>query len=172
VHEVGTVKRVRAKIPRKQDGRRNNGGYQPGAGRPPGRIEATGKTLKAIRRWAIESGELPHVFLLRVMRGEKIDGIQPSFEMRIDAAKAACTYFVPRLSSVAVTDEDGKPLQTQQLVLDANILSRLTDPELEAFKFLFDKLTGKLVEGRLAPTMDGPLKPYTRTINPGSESVH
>jgi len=35
------------------------------------------------------TGELPHEFLLRVARGEEIDGHIPTFAERIDAAKAA-----------------------------------------------------------------------------------
>jgi hypothetical protein len=49
---------------------------------------------------AQETGELPHEFLLRVMRGEDIDGNQPEFKDRMAAAVAAAPYYAPKLSSV------------------------------------------------------------------------
>lgn len=69
---------------------------------------------------AISRGDLPHEFLLRIVRGEKIrhDGelITPDMEMRVDAAKAAAPYFAPKLSNVEVVrnmnDDDLQELIT------------------------------------------------------------
>ena len=54
------------------------------------------------REEAAKRGELPHEFLLRVARGDEIDGHSPTFAERIDAAKAAAQYFAPRLTSAHV----------------------------------------------------------------------
>ena len=53
----------------------------------------------AIER-AKATGELPHEFLLRVVRGEEIDGTIPTFEQRVDAAAVAAPYFAPKLASI------------------------------------------------------------------------
>ena len=50
------------------------------------------------RSHAVATGELPHEFLLRVSRGELIGNHVPTFEERIDAAKAASPYYQPRLA--------------------------------------------------------------------------
>ena len=71
------------------------GGSRPGAGRPAG--SATRKTREIADR-AAAAGELPHEFLLRVMRGEAVDGTVPTFAELIDAAKAAAPYFAPKLA--------------------------------------------------------------------------
>lgn len=46
---------------------------------------------------------LPHEFLAAVARGEEINGITPTFEQQLDAAKACAPYYAPRLSSSDVT---------------------------------------------------------------------
>lgn len=66
-------------------------------GRPPG---STNKMTNEARAKAQETGELPHEFLLRVMRGEEIDGSLPEFKDRMAAAVAAAPYYAPKLSSV------------------------------------------------------------------------
>lgn len=71
------------------------GGYRPGAGRPKGAVAKI--TEEAVAK-AKASGELPHQFLLRIVRGEAIDGEQPSLQMRIAAAVSAAPYFAPRLA--------------------------------------------------------------------------
>ncbi len=78
------------------------GGARAGAGRPMG--AATQRT-REIADKAAASGLLPHEFLLRVVRGEAIDGTVPSFADRLEAAKAAAPYFAPKLSSVDVKSE-------------------------------------------------------------------
>ena len=59
------------------------------------------------------TGELPHEFLLRVSRGEPIDGKKPKPSERIDAAKAAAPYFAPKLTYTE--GEAGKPGEFAQL---------------------------------------------------------
>lgn len=79
-----------------------SGGKRKGAGRPPG--SATRRTREVADR-AAASGLLPHEFLLRVVRGEAIDGTVPSFADRLEAAKAAAPYFAPRLAAVDMRSE-------------------------------------------------------------------
>jgi hypothetical protein len=71
------------------------GGYRAGAGRPKGAVAKI--TEEAVAK-AKEGGELPHQFLLRVVRGEEIDGERPSLQMRIAAAVSAAPYFAPKLA--------------------------------------------------------------------------
>lgn len=88
------------------------GGYRPGGGRPKGSLN---KMSQELREGARMSGELPHEFLLRVVRGELIrqkslndDGtvkesyLVPTMEMRLEAAKSAAPYFAPKISTVEV----------------------------------------------------------------------
>jgi hypothetical protein len=65
-------------------------------------------------------GMLPHQLLAAVARGEEIDGVVPTFEQRLDAAKACAPYFAPRLSNSNVT----------QRTLTS--LSEISDAELAA----------------------------------------
>lgn len=96
------------------------GGQRIGAGRKLGSLN---KVSKRAREEAAATGELPHEFLLRIARGESIDGHAPAFNERIDAAKAAAPYFAPRLATTSI---------------DANVRSEnrsaaeLTDGELMA----------------------------------------
>ena len=71
------------------------GGYRVGAGRPKGAVAKI--TEEAVAK-AKAGGELPHQFLLRIMRGEVIDGERPSLQMRIAAAVSAAPYFAPKLA--------------------------------------------------------------------------
>lgn len=80
------------------------GGHRPGAGRKPG---ALNRVSRKARETAAETGELPHEFLLRVMRGGEIGGHRPTFAERMDAAKAAAPYYAPRFAVVAT--DLGKP---------------------------------------------------------------
>jgi hypothetical protein len=85
-------------------------------------------TDKLIRQ-AMQEGELPHQFLLRIARGEGIshsrweidydnDGceidrklvthvVYPDFPTRLEAAKSAAPYFAPRLMSQTVSAKGG-----------------------------------------------------------------
>lgn len=73
-----------------------HGGARAGAGRPKGAIRKASDSAIAA---AAATGLLPHQFLLAVMRGEVIDGHTPTFEQRIDAAKACAPYYAPKLQS-------------------------------------------------------------------------
>ncbi|MEO7323946.1 MAG: hypothetical protein ABIW82_03880 [Dokdonella sp.] len=75
------------------------GGRREGAGRKAGSFN---KMTKRAREEAAKAGELPHEFLLRVARGEEIDGHTPEFGERVDAAKAAAPYYAPRLAATNV----------------------------------------------------------------------
>lgn len=82
-----------------------------GPGRP---LNSTNKLSRAAIAAASANGELPHMFLLRIMRGEvmstdvmnpetgqlsKVYQV-PDLPMRMDAAKAAAPYFAPKLQAV------------------------------------------------------------------------
>ena len=90
--------------PKKKEKR---GGVRAGSGRPEGTTKAK---MNADRRRAALTGDLPHEFLLRIMRGEMINGIKPDLPTRIDCAKAAAPYYAPKLAQVQVleslSDED------------------------------------------------------------------
>ena len=64
--------------------------------------------IEGARKRAALSGDLPHEFLLGIMRGNCVwhDGvkIRPSLEMRIDCAKAAAPFYSPKLAQVSVTE--------------------------------------------------------------------
>lgn len=89
------------------------GGARAGAGRPIGSMS---RLAKEAREQAKLTGDLPHEFLLRVSRGELIEGKRydevtgkistyyemPDFEKRMDAAKSAAPYYAPKISTVEV----------------------------------------------------------------------
>lgn len=83
------------------------GGCREGAGRKPGSVNRI--SMRAMEE-AAKTGELPHEFLLRVARGEKVGDHEPSFENRMDAAKAAAPYFAPRLASAKIESSVGGAL--------------------------------------------------------------
>lgn len=76
------------------------GGARVGAGRKPGSVN---RMSARAREAAAKLGELPHAFLARVARGDEIDGHKPTFNERMDAAKAAAPYFAPRLSTTDIS---------------------------------------------------------------------
>lgn len=98
------------------------GGRQPGAGRPKG---ALSKVTAKAKQAAMETGLLPHEWLLMVSRGEGIkhkrwvikydakgneksrdlveEEVYADFSTRIDAAKAASPYYAPRLAVQTVS---------------------------------------------------------------------
>lgn len=88
---------------------KKRGGARPGSGRPKGSVTVlTAKAREAARE---RHGILPHEWLLKVMLGEQlIEGVVPTFEQRLDAAKAAAPYYAPRLATHTVTGAEGKPL--------------------------------------------------------------
>lgn len=75
------------------------GGARPGAGRPKGSRNALSM---AARAEAQATGLLPHEFLLAVTRGEAVDGYKPTFEDRLEAAKAAAPFYAPKLASTQI----------------------------------------------------------------------
>ena len=79
------------------------GGKREGAGRQPGSIT---KFAKHAREQARATGQLPHEFLLSIVRGEEVDGVVPKLDQRIDAAKAAAPYFAPKMTTAEVTVTD------------------------------------------------------------------
>lgn len=98
------------------------GGRQPGAGRPKG---ALSKVTAKAKQAAMETGLLPHEWLLLVSRGEGIkhkrwvvkydtkgneksrelveEEIYADFPTRIDAAKAAAPFYAPKLAVQTVS---------------------------------------------------------------------
>jgi len=76
----------------------SRGGSRPGAGRKTGTVN---RLSQKAREEAAKTGDLPHEFLLQVMRGNRIAGHKPTFAERMDAAKAAAPYYAPRLAAVA-----------------------------------------------------------------------
>ena len=75
----------------------SRGGRRTGAGRPKGAVSRL--TTEAVTK-AKTTGILPHEFLLKIVRGEDIDGTLPSIEQRIHAAIAVAPYFAPKLASI------------------------------------------------------------------------
>ena len=93
------------------------GGAQPGSGRPKG---AVSKVTAKAKLAAMETGLLPHEWLLKVSRGEPIEQkrwkitydakgneksreliteeVYADFPTRIDAAKAAAPFYAPKLA--------------------------------------------------------------------------
>jgi hypothetical protein len=97
------------------------GGKRSGAGRPKGAVSKL--TATAVAR-AKSTGELPHEFLLRIVRGEMIDGQLPSLEQRIAAAVSVAPYFAPKLAAIEQRIETGivavvsnKPLSTEEFMV-------------------------------------------------------
>ena len=67
-----------------------------------GMIPTLEQAKDRIRRYMLDGKMLPHEFLLRVVRGEEIDGYKPTFHDRMFAAKSAAPYFAPKLASIVV----------------------------------------------------------------------
>lgn len=79
-------------------------------GRPKGLPKTGGRVKGTPNRRSLDhimkaeaKGQLPHELLAAVARGEEIDGVTPTLEMRLDAAKACAPYYAPRLSNSNVT---------------------------------------------------------------------
>lgn len=106
-------------------------------------------TLMSVEK-AREEGILPHEWLLKVTRGEAIDhivtekeigsdGIEtlvtkkikvyPDFETRVDAAKACCQFFAPRLSAIQVRSTNAKGIieEIDEVDLDAMLIELRED---------------------------------------------
>ncbi len=123
--------------------------YVPTKTRVPAVKEDTVRwTARAARDWAYATGELPHMFLLRVARGEAVKpgGGKPTFEEQLDAAKSCAGYFAPKLSSVQLSDREERD-PPQELVFDETVLESLNDAELAIFQKVFGKLIGRVRPG-------------------------
>lgn len=106
------------------------GGYRVGAGRPKGAVAKI--TEEAVAK-AKAGGELPHQFLLRVMRGEDIDGERPSLQMRIAAAMSAAPYFAPKLA-------------VMEAQLETTVKAVVSNKALTVEEFKERYLTGREIE--------------------------
>lgn len=95
-------------------------GSAPGERRGGRKAGTPNKTTQSVIDRAKAKGMLPHEFLAAVARGEEIDGITPTFEQRVDAAKACAPFYAPRLSSTNAT------------VRHLQSLAEITDRELGA----------------------------------------
>ncbi|CAB4172119.1 hypothetical protein UFOVP931_46 [uncultured Caudovirales phage] len=115
------------------------GGRQPGAGRPKG---ALSKVTAKAKQAAMETGLLPHEWLLQVSRGEGIkhkrwvvkydkngkevsrdlveEEIYADFPTRIDAAKAASPFYAPKLAvqTVSVTGNSDAVSETLKAIAE------------------------------------------------------
>jgi hypothetical protein len=115
------------------------GGRQPGAGRPKG---ALSKVTAKAKQAAMETGLLPHEWLLQVSRGEGIkhkrwvvkydakgkevsrdlveEEIYADFPTRIDAAKAASPFYAPKLAvqTVSVTGNSDAVAETLKAIAE------------------------------------------------------
>lgn len=113
-----------------------SGGRQPGSGRPKG---ALSKVTAKAKQAAMETGLLPHEWLLKVSRGEPIvhkrwkieyfktgpkagteksrtlieEEVYTEFSTRLDAAKAAAPFYAPKLA-VQVVNPEGDPATVAQ----------------------------------------------------------
>ena len=96
------------------------GGHRTGAGRPRG---AVGRLAAEAVVQAKATGELPHQFLLRIVRGDTIDGYTPTIEQRVYAAVAAAPYFAPKLAAIEQRVENtirgvisSKPMTNEEFI--------------------------------------------------------
>lgn len=80
-----------------------HGGPRKGAGRPKG--AASAKT-REIANKASQEGITPLEYMLSILRDETADQA-----MRFQAAEKAAPYIHPRLSAVAVGNQDDKPFE-------------------------------------------------------------
>lgn len=94
---------------------------------------STNKINDEIRRAAIETGELPLQYMLRVMRDPKAE-----IARRDRMAESASSYLHPRLSAVAHGGATGGPIR------HVHDLSRLSGPELDALEGIIGKVAGPL----------------------------
>jgi hypothetical protein len=115
------------------------GGRQPGAGRPKG---ALSKVTAKAKQAAMETGLLPHEWLLLVSRGEGIkhkrwvvkydakgnekskelveEEVYTDFATRLDAAKAAAPFYAPKLAvqTVSVTGNSDAVAETLKSIAE------------------------------------------------------
>lgn len=123
-------------------------------------------TVRNVRDWAYRTGEVPHIFLLRIARGEEIDGYQPTFQDRVDAAKNCAGYFAPKLQAVHISEKD-PGVKAQEISFNADALSELDDAELAIFEKVFGKLVGRgnAGSGKDPKVIESSEIEYKRTID-------
>lgn len=125
------MERIKPDKPKKHWSR--PGGARPGAGRPKG---SHNKWSLRLREEKARSGLLPHEFLLKVMRGHPFGKYKPTFEERIEAAKAAAPYFAPRLKAVEVS---GQIMNMRVFQLNPEDLEGLSMDELTVVQKLLER---------------------------------
>lgn len=128
------------------------------------------KSLREIRKWAFRSGIMPHEFMLRLMRGEKVDGYKCSIQERIDIAKAVAPYFVPKLQNIAHTGEDNEgPVRMNSLNISTHALKSLDNVELDLLEKVVGKLEGSVEDSEGSSsggkTIEGDAQAYSASIN-------
>lgn len=140
------MQRVKLRNKRKHGGPRpNSGGARSGAGFKKGQFKTETIRLREIRKQALDSGMMPHEFLLMVARGEPVeifDGKKklvhyPNFTERLQAAKDACPYFVPKLGNTRITGADEGPVKI--LNIDPKDLDGLSAEELQVLEKVFNR---------------------------------
>lgn len=111
------------------------GGPKKGAGHPSG----PSPVAKAFKGEAELGGELPHEFLLRVMRtkvGGKVDGTIITWDDRVYAAVNCINYFAPKLATVNVQTKNSP---VQMMRVDPTRLAGLTVEELVLLEKVFGR---------------------------------
>lgn len=123
---------------------------------------------KEIREKAAESGELPHEFMLRVMRlgpGGKIkEGTPDEYILTWDdikwAASGCINYYAPKLSSINV---GGSKEVIRILHIESHQLQGLTLDELAILEKVFGRLEStQVIEGEV---IDADPKDYEATLH-------
>lgn len=140
---------------KKNRGGRPKGG-PPGPGRPPGRRQEVSNEQ---RRAAARTGELPHQFLLRIMRmgpGAKIGNYILQFSDVMEAAKAAAPFYAAKLASIQIKPADKPPINVQ---LDPGPLAKLEPADLV-------KMLTAFIQASTAGIIDGDATPV---INPDAD---
>jgi hypothetical protein len=120
----------------------NRGGARGNAGRKKG---GHNKSTEALRQKAMETGELPHEFALRIMRlgpgrlvgGRVVNGdLVGAHEIDWDDIKWACAlaapYYAARLQAVRLEGKGGGPIQLVHL--DPDKLKNLSDKDLDVLE--------------------------------------
>lgn len=166
----GSIPRVRIddppKVERRGGPRYGNksgkrGGHHGKGGRPP---NVPNKATAAIRQAAAESGELPHEFMLRVMRmgvGKFVGDHQITWDDVKWAAQQAASFFAPKMSSMKVSGDKENPLQL--VSLDAKMLQKATPEQLRVLGELFSNLQTGMIPQVAEPTVSP--DEYAKTLN-------
>lgn len=144
------------------------GGARGNAGRKKG---GHNKTTEITKLRAMETGELPHEFALRIMRlgpgkmlgGRIVNGdLVGAHEIDWDDIKWACAlaapYYAARLQAVRLEGKGGGPIQ--MVHIDPAMLKNLTDTDLD----VLEKVLGAQVAGISELEGEGDAAEYERTL--------